>query len=316
MRILLDRDRLPEGRERRELGHWPARHAAVPIHHQRIQCRLTSQLAGGDHPRGRGRHPLPGRSAAGRSLVATRCCSRQNPTACTAATQRILGTVRRRATARHRIPAGLDVGSASLLRRAAEPGGATRDDHRVEAGGVRGGWHGGHRYRPLHEAAVAVGSETVRPDGAGGVVAGGGNVRRRQPPIGRNRSGNLRLLRELGAHYGFEAEKVEPVRYKDFVVSSRRPRRLIADGRVALTGDRFAPERAIDFTGMRRAVTTAFPRRTSAPTTNCFPPPALRSIRRPPLAFVQRLREKSGRSPMRRRSAGASTSRPRGSGRL
>ena len=54
--------------------------------------------------------------------------------------------------------------------------------------------------------------------------------------FGRNRSGNFSLLRELGAHYGFEADKVEPVRYKDFVVSSTRLRRLIADGRVDEAG--------------------------------------------------------------------------------
>jgi riboflavin kinase/FMN adenylyltransferase len=50
--------------------------------------------------------------------------------------------------------------------------------------------------------------------------------------FGRDRSGNFTLLRALGARYGFRAEKIDPVRYKEFVVSSTRIRRLIAEGRV------------------------------------------------------------------------------------
>lgn len=54
--------------------------------------------------------------------------------------------------------------------------------------------------------------------------------------FGRQRSGNFSLLRSLGARYGFEAGKIDPVRYKEFVVSSTRLRRLIADGRVDEAG--------------------------------------------------------------------------------
>jgi riboflavin kinase / FMN adenylyltransferase len=54
--------------------------------------------------------------------------------------------------------------------------------------------------------------------------------------FGRNRSGNFSLLRALGAHYGFRAEKIDPVRYKDFVVSSTRVRRLVSEGRVDEAG--------------------------------------------------------------------------------
>jgi riboflavin kinase/FMN adenylyltransferase len=50
--------------------------------------------------------------------------------------------------------------------------------------------------------------------------------------FGRDRSGNFSLLRTLGARYGFRAEKIDPVRYRDFVVSSTRVRRLVAEGRV------------------------------------------------------------------------------------
>lgn len=61
--------------------------------------------------------------------------------------------------------------------------------------------------------------------------------------FGRDRSGNFSLLRALGGQYGFRAEKIDPVRYKEFVVSSTRIRRLITEGRVdeasALLGHHF-----------------------------------------------------------------------------
>ena len=50
--------------------------------------------------------------------------------------------------------------------------------------------------------------------------------------FGHDRSGNFSLLRLLGARYGFRAEKIDPVRYKEFVVSSTRVRRLVSEGRV------------------------------------------------------------------------------------
>ena len=54
--------------------------------------------------------------------------------------------------------------------------------------------------------------------------------------FGHGRAGNYTVLRSLGARYGFRAEKIDPVRYKDFVVSSTRIRRLIAEGRVDEAG--------------------------------------------------------------------------------
>ena len=54
--------------------------------------------------------------------------------------------------------------------------------------------------------------------------------------FGRDRSGNFSLLRSLGARYGFRVEKIDPVRYRDFVVSSTRVRRLVAEGRVDEAG--------------------------------------------------------------------------------
>ncbi len=54
--------------------------------------------------------------------------------------------------------------------------------------------------------------------------------------FGHGRSGTFSLLRTLGLRYGFRADKIDPVRYKDFVVSSTRIRRLISEGRVDEAG--------------------------------------------------------------------------------
>jgi riboflavin kinase/FMN adenylyltransferase len=50
--------------------------------------------------------------------------------------------------------------------------------------------------------------------------------------FGHERSGTFSVLRGLGQSYGFRADKIDPVRYKDFVVSSTRIRRLVGEGRV------------------------------------------------------------------------------------
>jgi riboflavin kinase/FMN adenylyltransferase len=50
--------------------------------------------------------------------------------------------------------------------------------------------------------------------------------------FGRDRAGTFGVLRELGSTYGFRADKIDPICYKDVVVSSTRIRRLIAEGRV------------------------------------------------------------------------------------
>jgi riboflavin kinase/FMN adenylyltransferase len=54
--------------------------------------------------------------------------------------------------------------------------------------------------------------------------------------FGHDREGNFSRLRLLGARYGFRAEKIDPVRYKDFIVSSTRVRRLVSEGRVDEAG--------------------------------------------------------------------------------
>src|ERR1041384_6569079 len=54
--------------------------------------------------------------------------------------------------------------------------------------------------------------------------------------FGHDRSGNFSTLRSLGQRYGFRADKIDPVRYKEFVVSSTRVRRLVCEGRMDEAG--------------------------------------------------------------------------------
>src|SRR5581483_6557821 len=80
--------------------------------------------------------------------------------------------------------------------------------------------------------------------------------------FGHDRAGNFSLLRALGARYGFRAEKIDPVRYKDFVVSSTRVRRLVGEGRVDEAGALLGHQYVIDGTvmpGDRRGRTIGFP---------------------------------------------------------
>lgn len=64
--------------------------------------------------------------------------------------------------------------------------------------------------------------------------------------FGRDRAGTFTLLRALGEDRGFRTEKIEPVRYKDFVVSSTRIRHLIGEGRVDEAGALLGHHYAID----------------------------------------------------------------------
>lgn len=80
--------------------------------------------------------------------------------------------------------------------------------------------------------------------------------------FGRDRSGNFSLLRSLGAQSNFRAEKIDPIRYKDFVVSSTRIRRLVSEGRVDEAGALLGHHYAIDGTvveGARRGREIGFP---------------------------------------------------------
>jgi len=80
--------------------------------------------------------------------------------------------------------------------------------------------------------------------------------------FGHDRSGNFSMLRVLGGRYGFKAEKIDPVRYKDFVVSSTRVRRLVSEGRVDEAGALLGHQYCVDGVVMRgdqRGRTLGFP---------------------------------------------------------
>src|SRR5215813_12394633 len=80
--------------------------------------------------------------------------------------------------------------------------------------------------------------------------------------FGHDRSGNFSMLRVLGGRYGFKAEKIDPVRYKDFVVSSTRIRRLVGEGRVDEAGALLGHQYFVDGSVMRgdqRGRTIGFP---------------------------------------------------------
>jgi riboflavin kinase/FMN adenylyltransferase len=80
--------------------------------------------------------------------------------------------------------------------------------------------------------------------------------------FGHERTGTFSVLRGLGQSYGFRADKIDPVRYKDFVVSSTRIRRLVAEARMdeaaALLGRAYYLDGTI-VEGKRRGRELGFP---------------------------------------------------------
>jgi riboflavin kinase/FMN adenylyltransferase len=93
--------------------------------------------------------------------------------------------------------------------------------------------------------------------------------------FGRDRSGNFTLLRALGQQLGFRVEKIDPVRYKEFVVSSTRIRRLVAEGRVdeasALLGHHYTVSGTV-VEGDRRGREIGFPTANLATVNELLPP--------------------------------------------
>ncbi|HTM27678.1 MAG TPA: bifunctional riboflavin kinase/FAD synthetase [Vicinamibacterales bacterium] len=71
--------------------------------------------------------------------------------------------------------------------------------------------------------------------------------------FGHDRAGTFTVLRGLGSRHGFRAEKIDAVRYKDFVVSSTRIRRLVSEGRVDEAGALLGHHFFIDGTVVRGA---------------------------------------------------------------
>jgi riboflavin kinase/FMN adenylyltransferase len=93
--------------------------------------------------------------------------------------------------------------------------------------------------------------------------------------FGRERSGNFSVLRMLGQQYGFRAEKIDPVRYKDFVVSSTRIRRLISEARMDEAGALLGHAYCIDgvvVEGKRRGRALGFPTANLHTTNELVPP--------------------------------------------
>ena len=96
--------------------------------------------------------------------------------------------------------------------------------------------------------------------------------------FGHDRAGNYTALRGLGARYGFRAEKIDPVRYKDFVVSSTRVRRLVAEGRVDEAGALLGHHYFIDGTiarGAGRGRGIGFPTANLETENDLLPPPGV-----------------------------------------
>ena len=93
--------------------------------------------------------------------------------------------------------------------------------------------------------------------------------------FGHDRAGTFTVLRSLGARYGFRAEKIDAVRYKDFVVSSTRVRRLVSEGRVdeagALLGRVYSIEGTV-VAGRRRGRELGFPTANLETSNELIPP--------------------------------------------
>src|SRR5678810_412993 len=93
--------------------------------------------------------------------------------------------------------------------------------------------------------------------------------------FGHDRSGNFSSLRTLGQRYGFRADKIDPVRYKEFVVSSTRIRRLVAEARMDEAGALLGHPYYVDGTvvaGKRRGRELGFPTANLATENELLPP--------------------------------------------
>ena len=93
--------------------------------------------------------------------------------------------------------------------------------------------------------------------------------------FGHDRAGNFTSLRTLGQRYGFRAEKIDPVRYKEFVVSSTRIRRLVAEARMdeaaALLGHAYFLDGLV-VEGQKRGRGIGFPTANLETTNELIPP--------------------------------------------
>ena len=93
--------------------------------------------------------------------------------------------------------------------------------------------------------------------------------------FGHDRAGNFTSLKTLGQRFGFRAEKIDPVRYKEFVVSSTRIRRLVAEARMdeaaALLGHPYYLDGVV-VEGKRRGRELGFPTANLETSNELIPP--------------------------------------------
>ena len=198
-----------------------------------------------------GRHPFSRRSR-GRRAGCSRCSRSATSTACTAATGRssIACAASPASAAPRSVVMTFDPHPPRVVRPDKAPPLLMTKAQKLEA--LAAGRRAGRRDRALHARAVALGSGDVRPDRARRLAA-------RRPRSGSARTSCSatiapaisRCCATLGARYGFKAEKIDPVRYKDFVVSSTRVRRLVSEGRVDEAGALLGHQYFIDGTVVR-----------------------------------------------------------------
>ena len=175
---------------------------------------------------------------------------------------KIIERIQRGAAERGGTQRGADLRSAPAAHPASRQGAGAADDQGAEARRAGARRRAGRGGGALHARDVAVGAgafvRTVLVEWlrVAEVWVGADFL------FGRDRSGNFTLLRSLGAQYGFRAEKIDPIRYKDFIVSSTRIRRLVSEGRVDEAGALLGHHYAIDGTvveGAKRGREMGFP---------------------------------------------------------
>ena len=163
-----------------------------------------------------------------------------------------------------------DLRSAPAARRPARQGAAAADDQGAEARGARAtpACRARRSSASRRSCRAGIRRRSCGPCWSTGCASSevwvGANFL-----FGHDRAGNFSLLRALGARYGFRAEKIDPVRYKDFVVSSTRIRRLVSEGRVDEAGALLGHQYFIDGTVVHGDA--ARPRRSASRPPTCAP---------------------------------------------
>ena len=206
---------------------------------------------------------------------------------------KIIERVRRvgRRARRHRARA--DLRPAPAAHRPARQGAAAADDARAEDRSAGEGRDSGRRHRPVHARALALGARDVRQDACSST--GCASPRSGWAPTSCSAAiapATSRCSGRSAGSYGFRAEKIDPVRYKEFVVSSTRIRRLVAEGRVDEAGRAARPSFLHRWrrscAGPAAAARLGSPRPTSRRPTSWFRRTA--SMRRPRPSMVSSIR--------------------------